>query len=72
MRSRTLIAILFFAGLALFSRWLVTKQLIHDELPQSTQRSTIDYDLENFKLKTFGTNGKLAYRLTAPRMSRRP
>lgn len=70
MRKRTLIAILIFTGLALFSRWLVNQQQDQVETAHTEQQSTIDYDLENFVAKNFGEDGHLLFQMTAPRMSR--
>lgn len=70
MRKRTLFAILVFAGLALFTRWLVNQQSDQVAATPSTQHSTIDYDLENFIAKNFDENGFLIFQMTAPRMSR--
>lgn len=61
---------LVFASLALFSRWLVNQQLEKVDTTQSEQRSTIDYELENFIARNFGEDGHLVFQMTAPRMSR--
>lgn len=70
MRKRTLLTILMFACLALFTRWMVNQQSDKVETTASTQLSTIDYDLENFIAQNFDEKGLLVFQMTAPRMSR--
>ena len=70
MRKRTFIALLVFTMLGLFSRWLVKQQSPEMAGATASQRSNIDYDLENFVIREFDKKGHLIYSLTAPRMSR--
>ncbi|MCF6225501.1 MAG: LPS export ABC transporter periplasmic protein LptC [Xanthomonadales bacterium] len=70
MRKRTLFAILLFAGFALFSRWLVNQQSDQTEATTSSQRSSIDYELENFVARSFDEKGFLVFQMNAPRMSK--
>ncbi|MCF6262831.1 MAG: LPS export ABC transporter periplasmic protein LptC [Xanthomonadales bacterium] len=70
MRKRTLLAIFLFAGLALFSRWMVNQQSDEIGATASNQRSTIDYELENFVARSFDEKGFLVFQMNAPRMSK--
>ncbi len=70
MRKRTLFAIFLFAGFALFSRWLVNQQSDQTEATTSSQRSSIDYELENFVARSFDEKGFLVFQMNAPRMSK--
>lgn len=70
MRKRTLFAILLFAGFALFSRWLVNQQSDQTGATTSSQRSSIDYELENFVARSFDEKGFLVFQMNAPRMSK--
>lgn len=70
MRKRTFITILVFTALALFSRWLVYNKAEPVTATNADARSLIDYQLEQFKIKSYGSDGKLLYSLNAPEMSR--
>ncbi len=70
MRKRTLITILVFTTLALFSRWLVNNKAEPVTAANADTRSLIDYQLEQFNIKSYGSDGKLLYSLSAPKMSR--